>query len=122
MNGTPEANSPNEAMSQHGRMITDAKAKAIIFVNHYARVSNLPMSAGDRQLNRELKKHLDAPSTDDESCSKFTMRELTSAINKMKRRGAAGPDNIPPTFLKATNDSDMLTVHVYGALLLSSLS
>ena len=49
----------------------------------------------------ELKKRLDAPSTNDESCSKFTMRELTSAINTMKCRGDAGPDNIPPTFLKA---------------------
>ena len=29
-------NSPNEAMSQHGRVITDAKVKANIFVNHYA--------------------------------------------------------------------------------------
>ena len=94
LNGTPEPNSPNEAMSQHGRVITDAKAKANIFVNHYTRISNLPMSAADRQLNRELKKSLDAPSTDDESCSKFTIRELTSAINKMKRKGAAGPDNI----------------------------
>ena len=101
LNGTPEANSPNEAMSHHGRVITDAKAKANIFVNHYVRVSNLPMSAADRQLNRKLKKRLDAPSTDDESCSKFTMRELTSAINKMKRKGAAGPDNIPPTLMKA---------------------
>ena len=101
LNGTPEANSPNEAMSQHGRLITDAKAKANIFVNHYARVSNLPMSAADQQPNRDLKKRLDAPSTDNESCSKFTMRELTSAINKMKHKGAAGPDSIPPTLLKA---------------------
>ena len=101
LNGTPEANSPNEAMSHHGRVITDAKAKANIFVNHYARVSNLPVTAADRQLNRELKKRLDAPSTNEESCSKFTMRELTSAINKMKCKGAAGPDNTPPTFLKA---------------------
>ena len=101
LNGTPEANSPNEAMSHHGLVITDAKAKANIFVNHYARVSNLPVSAVDRKLNRELKKRLDAPSTDDESCSKFTIRELTSAINKIKCKGAAGPDNVPLTFLKA---------------------
>ena len=48
LNGTPEPNSPNEAMSQHGRVISDAKVKANIFVNDYARVSNLPMSAADR--------------------------------------------------------------------------
>ena len=105
LNRTPEANSPNEEMSHDGRVITDAKAKASVFVNHYARVSNLPMSAADRQLNRELKKRLDAPSTNDESCSKFTMRELTLAINKIKRKGAAGSDNIPPTFLKALGPS-----------------
>ena len=52
LNGTPEVNSPNEAMSQHDRVISDAKAKANIFVNHHARVSNLPMSVADRQLNR----------------------------------------------------------------------
>ena len=28
------------------------------------------------------------------------MRELLSAIKKMKGKGAAGPDNIPPSFLK----------------------
>ena len=33
--------------------------------------------------------------------------ELTSAINKMKRRGATGPDNIPPTFLKALGPIDL---------------
>ena len=53
-----------------------------------------------QQIYGDLKKRLNAPSTDDQSCSKFTMRELTSAINKMKRKGAAGPDNISPTFLK----------------------
>ena len=101
LNGTPEANSPNEAMSVNGRLITDAKAKANIFVNHYARVSNPTMSAADRVLNRNFKKRLDAPTTDDESCSNFTIKELTSAIQRMKKKGAAGPDNTPPTFLKA---------------------
>ena len=92
LNGTPAANSPNEAMSVNGRLITNAKAKANIFVNHYARVSNPTMSAADRVLNRNFKKRLNAPTTDDESCSNFTIKELTSAIQRMKRKGAAGPD------------------------------
>lgn len=29
------------------------------------------------------------------------MFELLSAVQKMKSKGAAGPDNIPPTFLKS---------------------
>ena len=35
INGTPDANSPNEAMSHNGRAITDIKSKANIFINHY---------------------------------------------------------------------------------------
>ena len=100
INGTLEANSLNGAMSINGGLIIDAKAKANIFGNHYARVSNPTMSAADRVLNRNFKKRLDAPTTDDESCSNFTIKELTSAIQRMKKKGAAGPDNIPPTFLK----------------------
>ncbi len=42
-----------------------------------------------------------APSVDDESTSDFTMDELKAAIKHIKTRGAAGPDDIPPTFLKA---------------------
>ena len=50
--GTPDANSPNEEMSQDGRTITDIKSKAKIFINHYARVSKLKMSHSDRDINQ----------------------------------------------------------------------
>ena len=59
------------------------------------------MTAEDCNLIREFKKRIYPPSTDNKSCSKITMGELTSAIQKMKWKGAAGPDDIPPTFLKA---------------------
>ena len=101
LNGTPDANSPNEAMSHNGRTITDIKSKANIFINHYARVSKLNMSLADRDINRHFKKHLSAPSASDESCATLQMGELLSAIKKMKGKGAAGPDNIPPSFLKS---------------------
>ena len=52
LNGTPHANSPNEAMSHNSRTITDIKSKAKIFINHYARVSKLKMSQSDRDINR----------------------------------------------------------------------
>ena len=101
LNGTPDANSPNEAMSHNGRTITDIKSKANVFINHYARASKLNMSQSDRDTNRQFKKRIKVPSADHESCAPLLMSELQSAIKKMKGKGAAGPDNIPPSFLKS---------------------
>ena len=101
LNGTPDANSPNEAMSHDGRTITDIKSKANIFINHYARVSKLNMSHIDRDINQQFKKGISAPSADNKSCAPLEMSELLSAIKKMKGKRAAGPDNIPPSFLKS---------------------
>ena len=86
LNGTPDANSPNEAMSHNGRTITDIKCKANIFINHYARVSKLNMSQSDRDTNRQFKKHLNALSVDNESCVPLLMEELLSAIKKNERQ------------------------------------
>ena len=88
-------------MSHNGRTITDIKSKANVFINHYARVSKLNMSQSDREVRRQFKKCLHAPSVDDESCAPLLMGELQSAIKRMKGKRAAGPDNIPPSFLKA---------------------
>ena len=52
LNGTPDANSPNEAIPHNGRTITDIKSKANVFINHYTRVSKLNMSQSDRDINR----------------------------------------------------------------------
>ena len=93
LNGTPGANSSNEAMSHNNRTITDIKSEASIFINYYARVSKLNMSQSERGTNQQFKKRLKAPSVDDESCSPLLMGELQSAIKEMK---AAGSDNIPP--------------------------
>ena len=88
-------------MSHNGRTITDIKSKANVFINHYARVSKLNMSQSDRDTNRQFKKRIKVPSADHESCAPLLMSELQSAIKKMKGKGAAGPDNIPPSFLKS---------------------
>ena len=101
LNGTPDANSPNEAMSHNGRTITDIKSKAKIFINHYSRVSKLNMSQADHDIDRQFKKHLNAPSASNESCAPLQMAELLSAIKKIKIKGAAGADNISPSFLKS---------------------
>ena len=101
VNDIPDANSPNEAMSHNVRTIINIKTKANIFVNQYARFSKLNMSKADRDLNCHFKKHFDTPSADDESCAPLQMGELLSAIKKMRSKGAAGPDNIPPSYLKS---------------------
>ena len=88
-------------MSHKRRTITDIKSKVNVFINHYARVSKLNMSQEDRDINRQFKKRLNAPSVAYESCAPLQMGELLSAIKKMKGKGAAGPDNIPPSFLKS---------------------
>ena len=99
LNGIPDANSPNEVMSHNRQAITDIKSKANVFIKHYARVSKLNMSQSDRDTNRQFKKRLKASSVDNESCAPLLMSELQAAIEKMKGKGAAGPDNIPPSFL-----------------------
>ena len=92
---TPDANSPNEAISHKGRTITDIKSKANVFINHYARVSKLNMSQSDRDTNRQFKKVLKFHLLLIRAVQ-LLMIELQSAIKKMKGMGAAGPDNIPP--------------------------
>ena len=89
----------------NGRTITNTKSKANVFINHYARVSKLKMSQFDRDINRQFKKSIKVPSADDESCAPIMMSELQSSIKKMKGKGAAGPDNIPPSLLSIFNSS-----------------
>lgn len=119
LNGTPEAKCPNEAMPHNVRTITDSKGKANTIVNLYARVNNLSMTAKDCYLIKEFKNRIDSSSTDNESCSKLTMGKLTSAAQKMKQKEAAGPDSIPPTFLKALDPITLQELlEIFNALFL----
>ena len=88
-------------MINKGKIISTNEGKAKAFIHHYSAVSRLHLSDEERAENRRLKKTLQTPSVDDESSAKFTMSELKKAIRKMKAKGAAGPDDIPPSFLKA---------------------
>ena len=100
LNSVPDGNSSNEAMSHNGWTITDIKFKPNVFINHYARVSKLNMSQTDRNPNHQFKKRHNAPYADNKSCAPLQMDELLSAIKKMWFKGAADPNNIPPSFLK----------------------
>ena len=74
-------------------------------MQHYASVSKLEFTKEDRIINRELKKRLS--NEDEQPPTSFSMRELKRAISKMKTKGAAGPDDIPPSFLKALGDKSL---------------
>ena len=78
LNGTPDANSPNKAMSHNDRTITDINSKADVFINHYARVSKLNMSQSDCDTNRQFKKRLKVPSADEEREMYSTSNEQTT--------------------------------------------
>ena len=100
LEGCPESNSPNEVMIHNGKTITSNERKAEIFAQHYARISKHCFSKKERRTNLEAKKKTRYPSHDSEYCRDFTRDELVKAINNMKRKGAQGPDDIPPSFLK----------------------
>ena len=73
-------------------------------MQHYASVSKLKFSKEERDTNRELKKPSAQPPP------KFHMRELRRVIAKMKTKGAAGPDDIPPSFQKALKEKALQTL------------
>ena len=100
MDGTPTSSAPNEALVHQGKTIVTNKSKADAFAKHYAKVSTLNFTAEEREQNLKAKRAINAASVDDESCCPFSMRELKAAIRRMKRRGAPGADDIPPSFLK----------------------
>ena len=101
LSGTPSSTSPNEALVHRGRSITSNIRKADEFGKYYAEVNRLSFSRAERAQNRTAKKILASPSVDNKETARFTMEELETALGKMKQRGAEGPDDIPPSFLKA---------------------
>ena len=130
-NGTPDATSPNKAMSHYGRTTTDIKSKANAFVNHYARVSKLSMLQADSDTNEQFKKRLKAPSIDNESCVPLLLGELQSAIKRQKVKDQLTLTTFHLYFSShsilwpsrsyypyLTNHSHFLTAHESGGLLL----
>ncbi len=77
------------------------KGKASAFIQQYAAVNRLSLNKTERTQARHLKKTLQLPTAAESCCSPFTIQELGTAIHAVRSKGAAGPDDIPPTFLKA---------------------
>ena len=110
LKGSPDTNSPHEAMSHNGRLITSNRRKADIFAVHYAGISKLVMDVEGRRENRQLKSTLRSLRQQPPPTPPITMHELQSAIAKMKERGAAGPDGISPPLLKHLGPKAMLAL------------
>ena len=66
----------------------------------YAAVCRLSIPKPERR-NNTVRRLLNAPSVAEESCKKFTLTELKSAIGSMKPKGAPGRDRIAPRFIRA---------------------
>ena len=100
MDGTPTSSAPNEALVHQGKTIVTNKSKADAFAKHYAQVSTLNFNKEEREQIRTAKRAINSPGVDDEFCRHFSMGELKGAIRRLKRKGAPGADDIPPSFLK----------------------
>ena len=95
-NGRPDSCSPNEAIRRGDTIIVSNHAEADAFATHYAKISKLELTK-----LREAKRWMQAPSADECAAADFNMDDLNRAIKKMRSRGAADPDEVPLTFLKA---------------------
>jgi ribonuclease HI len=101
LSGSPDGNAPNESLRHNGRTFSSPVGKAALFAQHYAAVSRLSFSKEERVINRNCKEALRAVGPDTEAACDLTAAELDAAIDQMRAASAAGPDDIPATFLKA---------------------
>ena len=92
---------PNEAQKLGDKTINSSLKKADAFMQHYAKESRLQFSKSERDTNRTSRRLKSAMFAYDASGQDFTMLELEKALASMQSRGAAGPDEITPAFIKA---------------------
>ena len=100
LSGRPDSCSPNESRKGYTIVVSN-HAKADAFAAHYAKISKLEFTKPEGDRIREAKRWMQAPSVDDFAAVDFNLDDLNRAIKKMRNRGATGPDDVPPTFLKS---------------------
>ena len=92
--------SPNKSIGVGAKILTSNPSKADGFAAHYAKVSKVSFSAEERSRIRLAKRTVNSPSADDSTTADFSIVDLNRALKKMTNCGAAGSDEVPPTFLK----------------------
>ena len=100
LSGSVGAATKNEILRTDGREYASPVAKADAFMRQCAAVSRLKLDRTERLRKMLLQRRLAADSADPVSCQPFTLVELMTALGEMKEKAAAGPDEIPPRFLK----------------------
>ncbi len=98
LSGSLQSTAFCKPLIHNGRTLLTNTGKANAFVQQYVAVNRLSFDKTERTEARHLKKALQLPTAAESCCSPFTIRELDIA---MRSKGAAGSDDIPPTFLKA---------------------
>ena len=103
MSGGKSADKRKETLNYKGRTCITNKAKANAFCQHYAEISGRRKKGAPAkelrraavEVDREVK--AERPGTPVEN--EFSMGELLAAINKIKPRKAAGPDELKSDYI-----------------------
>ena len=96
----------NVMLEHRGKALASSTRKADAFVQHYAAVSRHKHSRADRKLNRSVLVRLSRSRKTEMSegvgqeSADFSLEELAVALKAGKRKGAEGPDEIAPLFLR----------------------
>ncbi len=98
---SPHSTAFCEPLIHNGRTFLTNTGKANAVLQYYVTVNWLSFDKTERTQAHHLQKALQLPTGAEACCSPFTIRELDTAIHAMQSKGAAGPDDIPPTCLKA---------------------
>lgn len=100
LSGKSPSSMNNEVLIHENRMYQTNKAKADIFMKHYASISRLNIPKTQRR-KKAIRRNLSSPTVEDSSTADFNNTELKLAIKSMKAKGAPGRDGIHPRFIKA---------------------
>ncbi len=101
LSGTPSSTTFAEPLLHKGRTFTTNRGKANAFMKENAAVNRLRFNKEERSRIRQLKSTLKSPTAGESCCAALRMEELDEATLQMRAKGASGPDDIPPTFLKS---------------------
>ena len=109
LNGKSSKTDARNAMLEHrGKAIHDPIRKADAFCQHYAAVSRHTFSRAERKTERFVRSEMSQAKRKQgpvgPESADFSLGELKAALQSTKSKGAAGPDEITPQFLRHLNE------------------